>query len=86
VDIATIFTTHATILGRSLCEETVDFYNNLPYFKVDAEARKREIYPRYCIEYAAVHSTDIFTTVSDITAFECEHLLNANLMEYSQMG
>ena len=31
VDVATIFTTHATLLGRYLCAATLDFYNNLPY-------------------------------------------------------
>ncbi|XP_066964835.1 glycogen [starch] synthase isoform X2 [Macrobrachium rosenbergii] len=29
VDVATIFTTHATLLGRFLCAGAVDFYNNL---------------------------------------------------------
>lgn len=49
LDIATIFTTHATLLGRYLCAGDVDFYNNLKYFDVDAEAGKRGIYHRYCI-------------------------------------
>ena len=29
LDIATVFTTHATLLGRYLCAGNVDFYNNL---------------------------------------------------------
>jgi len=44
-------------------------------FDVDAEAGKRGIYHRYCIERAAAHSADVFTTVSHITAYESEHLL-----------
>ena len=75
IDITTIFTTHATLLGRYLCAGSVDFYNNLQYFDVDAEAGKRGIYHRYCIERAAAHSADVFTTVSHITAYESEHLL-----------
>ncbi|PGH00769.1 glycogen [starch] synthase [Helicocarpus griseus UAMH5409] len=75
MDVTTIFTTHATLLGRYLCAGSVDFYNNLQYFNVDAEAGKRGIYHRYCIERAAAHSCDVFTTVSHITAFESEHLL-----------
>ncbi|KAJ9265511.1 CAZyme family GT3 [Paecilomyces variotii] len=75
MDLTTIFTTHATLLGRYLCAGSVDFYNNLQYFDVDAEAGKRGIYHRYCIERAAAHSADVFTTVSHITAFESEHLL-----------
>lgn len=75
MDVTTIFTTHATLLGRYLCAGSVDFYNNLQYFDVDSEAGKRGIYHRYCIERAATHSADVFTTVSHITAFESEHLL-----------
>lgn len=75
IDVTTIFTTHATLLGRYLCAGSVDFYNNLQWFDVDAEAGKRGIYHRYCVERAAAHSCDVFTTVSHITAFEAEHLL-----------
>ncbi|CAG2179198.1 unnamed protein product, partial [Oppiella nova] len=39
------------------------------------EAGERQIYHRYCLERAAVHSAHVFTTVSDITALEAEHLL-----------
>jgi len=73
--VATIFTTHATLLGRYLCAGDVDFYNNLKYFDVDAEAGKRQIYHRYCVERGAAHCADVFTTVSHITAYESEWLL-----------
>jgi glycogen(starch) synthase len=75
IDVTTIFTTHATLLGRYLCAGSVDFYNNLQYFDCDAEAGKRGIYHRYCIERGAAHAADVFTTVSHITAYESEHLL-----------
>lgn len=44
-------------------------------FSVDEEAGKRQIYHRYCMERAASHLAHVFTTVSDITGFEAEHLL-----------
>lgn len=75
LDVCTIFTTHATLLGRYLCAGSVDFYNNLANFDVDEEAGKRGIYHRYCIERSAAHCADVFTTVSHITAYESEHLL-----------
>lgn len=75
LDVCTIFTTHATLLGRYLCAGSVDFYNNLANFDVDEEAGKRGIYHRYCIERSASHCADVFTTVSHITAYESEHLL-----------
>lgn len=75
LDLATVFTTHATILGRYLCAGSTDFYNNLELFDVDYEAGKRGIYHRYCLERAAAHCADAFTTVSHITAYEAECLL-----------
>lgn len=75
VDIATVFTTHATLLGRFLCAGAVDFYNNLDKVNIDEEAGKRGIYHRYCMERAACHLSHTFTTVSDITGVEATHLL-----------
>ncbi|XP_065911931.1 glycogen [starch] synthase-like [Dysidea avara] len=75
VDVATIFTTHATLLGRYLCAANLDFYNNLPYFEIDKEAGQRQIYHRYCIERAAAQCSHLFTTVSEVTGDEAEHLL-----------
>lgn len=75
VDIATVFTTHATLLGRYLCAGNTDFYNNLDKFSVDEEAGKRQIYHRYCLERCASHLSHVFTTVSEITGYESEHLL-----------
>ncbi|KAF5284833.1 hypothetical protein FQA39_LY04558 [Lamprigera yunnana] len=75
IDIALVFTTHATLLGRYLCAGSTDFYNNLDKFSVDNEAGKRQIYHRYCMERAASHLCHVFTTVSDISGYESEHLL-----------
>ncbi|XP_065573167.1 glycogen [starch] synthase-like [Artemia franciscana] len=75
IKVSTVFTTHATLLGRYLCAGSIDFYNNLDKFDIDAEAGKRQIYHRYCIERAATHLAHIFTTVSEITGIEAEHLL-----------
>ncbi|XP_034434306.1 glycogen [starch] synthase, liver [Hippoglossus hippoglossus] len=76
IPIATVFTTHATLLGRYLCAGNTDFYNNLDTFNIDKEAGERQIYHRYCLERAAVHCAHVFTTVSDITAVEANHILH----------
>ncbi|XP_072000872.1 glycogen [starch] synthase, liver-like [Engystomops pustulosus] len=73
--VATIFTTHATLLGRYLCAASVDFYNRLDQFDIDKEAGERQIYHRYCMERAAAHCAHVFTTVSQITGIEAEHML-----------
>ena len=75
IPVATVFTTHATLLGRYLCASQIDFYNQLPWLEPDIESGKRNIYHRYCLERAAAHSAHVFTTVSEITAYEAEHLL-----------
>ncbi|XP_059170938.1 glycogen [starch] synthase-like [Physella acuta] len=75
INASLIFTTHATLLGRYLCAGSADFYNNLDKFNLDKEAGDRQIYHRYCMERAAVHCAHIFTTVSEITGVEAEHLL-----------
>ncbi|XP_050409067.1 glycogen [starch] synthase [Patella vulgata] len=75
LNISTLFTTHATLLGRYLCAGNTDFYNNLDKFNLDKEAGDRQIYHRYCLERAAVHCAHVFTTVSEITGIEAEHLL-----------
>ena len=52
-----------SLLCRHLCAGDVDFYNNLEKFDCDAEAGKRGIYHRYCIERASAHLAHVFTTV-----------------------
>eukprot|EP00096_Caligus_rogercresseyi_P011872 TRINITY_DN4821_c0_g1_i1.p1 TRINITY_DN4821_c0_g1~~TRINITY_DN4821_c0_g1_i1.p1 ORF type:complete len:697 (-),score=200.93 TRINITY_DN4821_c0_g1_i1:731-2821(-) len=75
LEIATVFTTHATLLGRMLCAGSTDFYNNLSKFDLDKEAGSRGFYHRYCLERSATALADCFTTVSDITSIEAEHLI-----------
>ncbi|KAM3587573.1 uncharacterized protein V6R79_009195 [Siganus canaliculatus] len=76
IPMATVFTTHATLLGRYLCAGNADFYNNLDKFDIDKEAGERQIYHRYCLERAAVHCAHVFATVSQITAVEANHMVH----------
>jgi glycogen synthase len=73
--IATVFTTHATILGRYIASDSPEFYNHLPFINPDEAAAKYNIYPRFAIERAAAHAATVFTTVSQVTSFEAEKLL-----------
>jgi len=70
-----IFTTHATILGRYLAMNNPTFYNHLPFFEWEDEAKRFGIETLVRFERAAAQQCDIFTTVSDVTARECEFLL-----------
>jgi glycogen(starch) synthase len=73
--VATVFTTHATLLGRYLASDSPEFYNHLPFLNPEAEASKRDIYSRFAIEKSAAHAATVFTTVSQVTGFEAEKLL-----------
>ena len=70
-----VFTTHATLLGRYLAMNHPAFYDHLPFFDADEEAKKYNVDAQYRLERAAVHGANVFTTVSDVTGFECENLL-----------
>jgi len=70
-----VFTTHATLLGRYLAMNDLNFYNNLPNYNWAKEAKHFNIEPSVYIERAAAHGAHIFTTVSEVTALECIHLV-----------
>ncbi|MBC7692976.1 MAG: glycogen synthase [Methylotenera sp.] len=75
IPISTVFTTHATILGRYLAAGDPNFYQNLTRFDPFVEAKKRNIFAKYSIERAATWGATCFTTISEITGIEAEHLL-----------
>ena len=66
--VTTIFTTHATLLGRYLASDNPYFYDHLPFINADAEAAKYQHPPAHQIEKAAAHASTVFTTVSEVTA------------------
>jgi len=72
---ATVFTTHATLLGRYLAMHDDFFYDHLPFVDPTAEASRYRIETQHSFERAAAHGAHVFTTVSDVTAEECKHLL-----------
>lgn len=73
--VATIFTTHATCIGRSICGNGKPLYDYLRGYNGDQMARELNMESKHSLEKAAAHNADCFTTVSDITAMECEQLL-----------
>ncbi|MEA2711235.1 MAG: glycogen synthase [Phycisphaerales bacterium] len=73
--VTTIFTTHATLLGRYIAGDSQQFYEHLPFLSGDEQAGKYQIWPKFAIERAAAHACTVFTTVSEVTAFEAERLL-----------
>lgn len=73
--IKTVFTTHATMLGRYLAMNDPEFYQKLPYYNAEEHARRFGITSMYQIEKLSAQNSDTFTTVSELTANECLYLL-----------
>lgn len=73
--VATVFTTHATTVGRSIAGNGKPLYNYLSEYDGDQMARELNVEAKHSVEKAAAQHVDCFTTVSDITARECRQLL-----------
>lgn len=73
--VATVFTTHATSIGRSICGNNKPLYDYMSGYNGDQMARELNMEAKHSLEKAAAHQADSFTTVSEITARECEQLL-----------
>lgn len=73
--VATVFTTHATSIGRSICGNGKPLYDQLKNYNGDQMAHELNMVAKHTLEKAAAHNADCFTTVSEITAIECEQLL-----------
>lgn len=75
-EIATIFTTHATSIGRSIAGNNKPLYDYLFAYNGDQMARELNMESKHSIEKQTAHFVDCFTTVSDITNNECKELLD----------
>lgn len=74
--IATVFTTHATSIGRSICGNGKLLYDHLEAYNGDQMAAELNMQSKHSLEKAAALNADCFTTVSDVTAREAEVLLD----------
>lgn len=71
----TVFTTHATSIGRSICGNGKALYDYFTGYDGDQMARELNMEAKHSLEKTAAHQADCFTAVSEITARECEQLL-----------
>ena len=74
--IATIFTTHATSIGRSIAGNNKPLYEYLEAYNGDQMAAELNMESKHSIEKQTALHVDCFTTVSDITATECKELMD----------
>jgi len=77
--IATLFTTHATSIGRSIAGNMKPLYDYLFAYNGDQMAGELNMQSKHSIEKQTAMFVDCFTTVSDITANECKELLDKSV-------
>lgn len=75
VPVATVFTTHATVVGRCLAGNNLPLYDSMERYDGDEKARQFNVMARHSLEKKSAQYADIFTTVSEITAKECARFL-----------
>lgn len=74
--VKTIFTTHATSIGRSISGNNKLLYEYFHGYNGDQMARELNMEAKHCIEKQSAHRADCFTTVSHFTDRECKQLLD----------
>lgn len=75
-EVATVFTTHATTIGRSIAGNNKPLYDYLSAYNGDQMASELNVEAKHSVEKQAAWNVDCFTTVSDITGMECTELLD----------
>ena len=73
--VATVFTTHATVLGRYFGGTGLNIYDAKFSYSLDKEEYKTSLLPKHQVEQQSAKNADVFTTVSAITAIEAEKFL-----------
>lgn len=74
-EIATVFTTHATILGRSLSGSSINIYDPKLVIDGEVESKRHHVGAKFSMEKISAREADCFTTVSQITAAETQLIL-----------
>lgn len=75
-EIATIFTTHATSIGRSIAGNNKNLYQYFEHYNGDQMASELSMEAKHSVEKQSAHHADCFTTVSAFTDRECAQLLD----------
>lgn len=71
VRLATIFTAHATVLGRYLAPNETHYLDKLSTFDWQAKSQQYGVESKATIERAAARNTNVLIANSDVTAQEC---------------
>ena len=84
--VATVFSTHATVMGRCIAGNRLPLYTDLHKFNADELARQFNVMAKHSLEKSAATYADAFLTVSEITANECRYLLGREVTRITPNG
>ncbi|MDP1621671.1 MAG: alpha-glucan family phosphorylase [Bacteroidales bacterium] len=73
--VGTVFTTHATVVGRTIATNGLPLYKNLENYNAESIARQFGVTAKFSLEKLAAREADYFTTQSKVTNNECRHFL-----------
>lgn len=73
--VGTVFTSHATVLGRSIAGNGLPLYGDMEKYEPSVTASSFGVTAKQSLEALSARESDSFTTVSNITAAECRHFL-----------
>ena len=84
--IATAFTTHATVLGRCIAGNGLPLYRDMKHYIADTVATNFGVEAKQSLESIATIQCDAFSTVSEITNLECVQFLGRSADEITPNG
>jgi len=76
---ATVFTTHATVLGRCIAGNNLPLYSNLSSYNADIISKDFGVISKFSLEKLSAIESDCFTTVSEITNSECKQFFSKSV-------
>jgi phosphorylase/glycogen(starch) synthase len=77
--VGTIFTTHATVIGRSIAGNHQPLYSKMEEYNGDVKAKEFQVVSKQSMEKICAQNADAFTTVSDLTSKECRQFLQKDV-------
>lgn len=77
--VATVFTTHATVIGRAIAGNLLPLYGHLDQYDGDAKSNDFNVVSKQSLEKLSAQNVDCFTTVSEITSKECSQFLKKDI-------
>ena len=73
--VGTVFTAHATVVGRTIAANGLPLYKNLENYSAEAIAKQFGVMAKFSLEKLSAHEADYFTTQSQSINNECRHFL-----------